>query len=156
MVSCCLSAAFSASSRRFGLDGSISSLRRKISSAIMVASRYAIPSLDQYGPGFRYTQGAPSAGQYVNAGNDQELEVAFATLGQRRAAALLVAADPFFATRRDRIPEPSSVSPHKSELLQAAEAGCEFGRYRSVSRLVRCAATARMPLRPSFASASGL
>jgi putative ABC transport system substrate-binding protein len=41
--------------------------------------------------------------QIVNAGNDQELEVAFATLGQRRAAALLVAADPFFATRRDRI-----------------------------------------------------
>jgi len=41
--------------------------------------------------------------QIVNAGNDQELEAAFVTLGQRRAAALLVAADPFFAVRRDWI-----------------------------------------------------
>jgi putative ABC transport system substrate-binding protein len=41
--------------------------------------------------------------QIVNAGNDQELEAAFVTLGQRRAAALLVAADPFFLTRRDQI-----------------------------------------------------
>jgi putative tryptophan/tyrosine transport system substrate-binding protein len=39
----------------------------------------------------------------VHAGNDQELEVAYTTLAQRRAAALLVAADPFFTTRRDRI-----------------------------------------------------
>src|SRR5207249_1265317 len=29
-----------------------------MSSAIIVASRYAIPSLDQYEPGFRYTQGS--------------------------------------------------------------------------------------------------
>ena len=41
--------------------------------------------------------------QIVNAGNDQELEEAFATLVQRRVAAMLVAADPFFTTRRDRI-----------------------------------------------------
>jgi putative ABC transport system substrate-binding protein len=41
--------------------------------------------------------------QIVHAGNDQELEVAYTTLAQRRAAALLVAADPFFMTRRDRI-----------------------------------------------------
>ena len=39
-------------SPRFGFDGSTSSLRRKMSNAIMVASRYAIPPMDQYGPGF--------------------------------------------------------------------------------------------------------
>jgi putative tryptophan/tyrosine transport system substrate-binding protein len=39
----------------------------------------------------------------ANAANDRELEVAFATLVQQRAAALLVSADPFFDTRRDRI-----------------------------------------------------
>jgi putative tryptophan/tyrosine transport system substrate-binding protein len=38
-----------------------------------------------------------------NAANDRELEIAFATLVQQRAAALLVSADPFFDTRRDRI-----------------------------------------------------
>jgi putative ABC transport system substrate-binding protein len=41
--------------------------------------------------------------QIANAGNDRELEPAFATLVQQRAAALLVGADPFFDTRRDRI-----------------------------------------------------
>ena len=39
----------------------------------------------------------------ANAGNDRELEVAFSTLVQQRANALLVVADPFFDTRRDRI-----------------------------------------------------
>ena len=51
-----LSAAFSASSRSFGVLESNSSLKRKMSSAIIVAPRYAIPLRDQYGPGFRYTQ----------------------------------------------------------------------------------------------------
>jgi putative tryptophan/tyrosine transport system substrate-binding protein len=37
------------------------------------------------------------------AKNDGELELAFATLVQERADALLVSADPFFDTRRDRI-----------------------------------------------------
>jgi putative ABC transport system substrate-binding protein len=37
------------------------------------------------------------------AGKDQELESAFATLAQSHAAALLITADPFFDTRRDRI-----------------------------------------------------
>jgi putative ABC transport system substrate-binding protein len=41
--------------------------------------------------------------QIVNAGNDQELEEAFATFARGRVAALLVAADPFFTVRRDRI-----------------------------------------------------
>ena len=41
--------------------------------------------------------------QIVNAGNDQELEEAFATFARGRVAALLVAADPFFTIRRDRI-----------------------------------------------------
>jgi putative ABC transport system substrate-binding protein len=41
--------------------------------------------------------------QIVYAGNDQELEAAFATLIQQRTTALLVSADPFFDTRRDRI-----------------------------------------------------
>ena len=41
--------------------------------------------------------------QIANAVNDRELETAFGTLVQQRAAALLVCADPFFDTRRDRI-----------------------------------------------------
>jgi putative ABC transport system substrate-binding protein len=41
--------------------------------------------------------------QIANAGNDRELEAAFATFVQQRADALLVSADPFFDTRRDRI-----------------------------------------------------
>jgi len=41
--------------------------------------------------------------QIVNARNEQELEVAFTMLGQLRAAALLVAADLFFFSRRSRI-----------------------------------------------------
>jgi len=46
---------------------------------------------------------AGSAIQIANAGNERELEVAFARLVQQRAAALLVTADPFFDTRRDQI-----------------------------------------------------
>jgi ABC-type uncharacterized transport system substrate-binding protein len=41
--------------------------------------------------------------QIVNAGNDQELEEAFATFARGRVAALLVVADPLFTIRRDRI-----------------------------------------------------
>jgi putative ABC transport system substrate-binding protein len=41
--------------------------------------------------------------QIVNAGNDQELEEAFATFARGRVAALLVTADPFLTIRRDRI-----------------------------------------------------
>jgi len=41
--------------------------------------------------------------EIAHAGKDQELESAFATLVQSHAAALLVTADPFFDTRRDRI-----------------------------------------------------
>jgi putative ABC transport system substrate-binding protein len=41
--------------------------------------------------------------QIANAGNDPELEAAFTTLVQQRATALLVTADPFYDTRRDRI-----------------------------------------------------
>ena len=40
--------------------------------------------------------------QIVMAGNDQELEEAFAAFARRRVAALLVAADPYFAIKRDR------------------------------------------------------
>jgi len=39
----------------------------------------------------------------VNAGNDQELEEAFATFARGRVAALLVVADPLLTIRRDRI-----------------------------------------------------
>lgn len=39
------------------------------------------------------------------AGNDRDLELAFSSLVERKAAALLVASDPFFDTRRDRIIE---------------------------------------------------
>jgi len=41
--------------------------------------------------------------QIVNAGNDQELEEAFATFARGRVAALLVVADPLLTIRRDRI-----------------------------------------------------
>jgi putative ABC transport system substrate-binding protein len=41
--------------------------------------------------------------QIAKAGNDPELEPAFATLVQQGATALLVTADPYFDTRRDRI-----------------------------------------------------
>ena len=41
--------------------------------------------------------------QFANAGNDRELEAAFATLVELRATALLVTAAPFFDTRRVRI-----------------------------------------------------
>jgi putative tryptophan/tyrosine transport system substrate-binding protein len=51
-------------------------------------------------------EGARSIGQQlhiVNAKNEGELDSAFATLVQKRADALLVSADPFFDTKRDRI-----------------------------------------------------
>jgi putative ABC transport system substrate-binding protein len=41
--------------------------------------------------------------QVVNAGSDEELEEAFATLARGRVVALLVTADPFLTIRRDRI-----------------------------------------------------
>ena len=41
--------------------------------------------------------------QIANAANDRELEAAFATIVAQHATALLVTADPFFDTRRDRI-----------------------------------------------------
>ena len=49
---------------------------------------------------------AGAAGQQIHilhASSEPELETAFATFAQLRAAALLVGADPFFLTRRDRI-----------------------------------------------------
>jgi putative ABC transport system substrate-binding protein len=39
------------------------------------------------------------------AGNDRDLELAFSSLAERKASALLVTSDPFFDTRRDRIIE---------------------------------------------------
>jgi ABC-type uncharacterized transport system substrate-binding protein len=39
----------------------------------------------------------------VDARNEREIEAAFATLAQRRTAALLVASDPFFFSRREQI-----------------------------------------------------
>jgi putative ABC transport system substrate-binding protein len=51
-------------------------------------------------------EAARSIGQslvMVTASNDQTLEAAFATIVRERVGALLVAADPFFDTRRDRI-----------------------------------------------------
>jgi putative ABC transport system substrate-binding protein len=41
--------------------------------------------------------------QIANAANDRELEAAFATIVAQHATAILVTADPFFDTRRDRI-----------------------------------------------------
>jgi ABC-type uncharacterized transport system substrate-binding protein len=49
---------------------------------------------------------ASEAGQRVqilHAHNEAEIEAAFAAIAEMRAAALLVAADPFFLTRRDHI-----------------------------------------------------
>jgi putative ABC transport system substrate-binding protein len=39
----------------------------------------------------------------LNASTDAELDSAFATLARQRVVAMLVAADPFFDTRRDQI-----------------------------------------------------
>jgi hypothetical protein len=39
----------------------------------------------------------------LNASTDAELDAAFAVLVRQRAVAVLVAADPFFDTRRDQI-----------------------------------------------------
>ena len=41
--------------------------------------------------------------QIVNAGNEQELDAAFASMAQSHISALLVGADPFFASRRNQI-----------------------------------------------------
>jgi putative tryptophan/tyrosine transport system substrate-binding protein len=41
----------------------------------------------------------------VNAGSDEELEATFVTLAQNRIVAMMVGADPYFDTRRDRIIE---------------------------------------------------
>jgi putative tryptophan/tyrosine transport system substrate-binding protein len=51
---------------------------------------------------------AESVGQklaVIQARTDRELEAAFATLTEKRADALLVMADPFFVTRRDKLVE---------------------------------------------------
>jgi putative ABC transport system substrate-binding protein len=40
---------------------------------------------------------------FLNASTDAELDAAFATLARQRVVAMLVAADPFFDTRRDQI-----------------------------------------------------
>jgi len=63
--------------------------------------------------------------QIVNAGNDREVETAFAALGQRHAGALLVTADPFLTTRRDRIVRLAAQYklPAIYELREFAEAG---------------------------------
>ena len=63
--------------------------------------------------------------QIVKAGNDQELEEAFATFARGRFVALLVAADPFFTVRRDRITALAAQVklPAIYELREYAEAG---------------------------------
>ena len=39
----------------------------------------------------------------INAGNEREIDIAFATSVERRVDALLVASDPFFSTRREQL-----------------------------------------------------
>ena len=51
-------------------------------------------------------QAAHALGQnliVLNGGSDESIEASFATLSQKRVAALLVGGDPFFDTRRDRL-----------------------------------------------------
>ena len=65
------------------------------------------PKIASYESRLRDVQSAARAfGQQVNihrASNEAELESVFATFGQLRAGALLVGADPFFLTQRERI-----------------------------------------------------
>jgi ABC-type uncharacterized transport system substrate-binding protein len=63
--------------------------------------------------------------QIVNAGNDQEVEAAFAAFGQRRAGALLVTADPFLTVRRELVVSLAAQYrlPAIYELREFAEAG---------------------------------
>jgi putative ABC transport system substrate-binding protein len=52
------------------------------------------------------TEAARTLGQQLlvlDAGSDQKIEAAFATLASRRVSAVLVGADPFLDTRRERI-----------------------------------------------------
>jgi putative tryptophan/tyrosine transport system substrate-binding protein len=51
-------------------------------------------------------EGARSAGQQIlvlDAGSEKDIDMAFATIGQQRSAALLVGDDPYFATRIEQI-----------------------------------------------------
>jgi putative ABC transport system substrate-binding protein len=51
-------------------------------------------------------EAARSVGQRIlvlNAGSEKEIDAAFATIAQQRAAALLVVDDPYFGTRREQI-----------------------------------------------------
>jgi len=63
--------------------------------------------------------------QIVNAGNDHEVEAAFAAFGQRRAGALLVTADPFLTVRRELVVSLAAQYrlPAIYELREFAEAG---------------------------------
>jgi hypothetical protein len=75
-ATCHLNAAFSASSRRFGFNGNTNSLTRKMSSAIIVASRYVIPSLEQTDEFFGtqvLTRCAPAQGQSLRINRQRNI-----------------------------------------------------------------------------------
>ena len=87
------------------------------------------PSLASFAARVKRIQAAASAVgqqiQFVHASGKRELDAAFATIAKLRAAALLVGADPFFLTQRDRIAALASrqMLPAIYEQREFAEAG---------------------------------
>jgi putative ABC transport system substrate-binding protein len=82
-------------------------LRELIPSAALIAVLLNPASQDNFNRQINDVQEAAHAvGQQLlilRASNEEEIEAAFATAAERRAGALLVAADPFMLSRRERI-----------------------------------------------------
>jgi putative tryptophan/tyrosine transport system substrate-binding protein len=87
---------------------------------------------------------AQSVGQkllIVQASTDSELEAAFATLVQQRAGALVVGAEPFFISRRDKLIEITARQklPAIYTLREFAEAGGLMSYGTSITEAIRLA-----------------
>jgi putative ABC transport system substrate-binding protein len=87
---------------------------------------------------------AESIGQkllVVQASTDSELEAAFATLAQQRAGALVVGAEPFFISRRDKLIEIAARQklPAIYTIREFAEAGGLMSYGTSITEAIRLA-----------------